>query len=78
MRPRGPQSHLERPPGRQNSLWSTLGEVLDVFRGAPGPLLVSPGLLWVAFGGALGVSGGAFLMITESGWKPIGVAVTEP
>ena len=37
--------------------------VLDVFRGAPGPLLGSPGLLWVAFGGALGVSGGVFLMI---------------
>ena len=37
--------------------------VLDVFRGAPGPLLASPGLLWVAFGGALGVSGGVFLMI---------------
>ena len=35
--------------------------VLDVFRGAPGPLLASPGLLWVAFGGALGVSGGVFV-----------------
>ena len=37
--------------------------VLDVFRGAPGPLLGSAGLLLVAFEGALGVSGDVFLMI---------------
>ena len=36
--------------------------VLDVFRGAPGSLLASPGLLWVAFGGALGVSGSVLFM----------------
>ena len=37
--------------------------VFDVFRGAPGLLLGSPGLLWVGFGGALGVSGDVFWMI---------------
>ena len=37
-----------------------LGEVFDVFRGAPGLLLGSPGLLWVGFGGAPGVSGIVF------------------
>ena len=41
--------------------------VLDVFMGAPGPLLRPPGLLWVGFGGALGVSGAVFLMISWSG-----------
>ena len=60
---RGPQRHLERPPGRQSSLWSTLGVVFDVFRGAPGLLLGSPGLLWVGFEGVLSVSGGIFWII---------------
>ena len=37
--------------------------VFDIFWGAHGLLLASPGLLWVGFGGVLGVFGGAFWLI---------------
>ena len=55
--------HLFGPLDAQGPSWSTPGVVLDVFGGTPEPLLGSPGLLLVAFGGALGVSGGAFWII---------------
>ena len=37
--------------------------VFDIFWGAHGLLLASPGLLWVGFGGVLGAFGGAFWLI---------------
>ena len=37
--------------------------VFDIFWGAHGLLLASPGLLWVGFGGVLGAFGGAFGLI---------------
>ena len=37
--------------------------VFHIFWGAHGLLLASPGLLWVGFGGVLGVSGSAFWLI---------------